>query len=198
MFFLTKKMQKHHFKSSSSSAPGRCVLWRCCFRYISTSNLGRDVWPELTGRCCFCWCAMPGIMKSLKLPSLQTKIALKNEPSQKESSLPTIYFQVPCLFLGGVAKRGIKQCNVEGCSLQWYVVWVGITVPFSRTRVARTIKWQYEILSYATWSSWHHDLGELSIERSVKSWWMKMISNDLWANWSNRMTSVTATNRENW
>lgn len=39
MFFLTKKNKKNKntiFKGSSSSAPGRCVLWRCCFRYIST------------------------------------------------------------------------------------------------------------------------------------------------------------------
>ena len=72
--FSYKKNKNTIFKGSSSSAPGRCVLWRCCFRYISTSNLW-DVWSELTGRCYFCWCAMPGIMKSLKLPSLQTIIS---------------------------------------------------------------------------------------------------------------------------
>lgn len=31
-----KKNKNTIFKGSSSSAPGRCVLWRCCFRYIST------------------------------------------------------------------------------------------------------------------------------------------------------------------
>ena len=88
----------------TNSAPGWCVVWCRCFRYISTSSLW-DVWPELTGGCYFCWCAT--------LPETHISPLKMSHPKRKGSS-SNHPFSGAMIVFGGVPKWGDQTMQMYG------------------------------------------------------------------------------------